>query len=126
MMVAVLIAVFLSFTLCNLYFGQGFYYYNTHTFSVGAIVTLLCCLLYFWELFSGNRPVNYFMLPMFWITTGVFFYFAGSVVYLSLLDYITSRNLDPQGHVYMLIMLTLNLLLFTLISIGLLPKKSLS
>jgi hypothetical protein len=122
--IAIILTVFLSFALSNIYFGQGFYIYNSHTYSVGSILTLMCCIIYFWELFTSPEVQNYFYLPMFWIGTGILFYFAGSVVYLSFFDYITARNLDPDGNVYMLIMLTLNIMLYSMITFGFLTKKA--
>jgi hypothetical protein len=112
----IITAFFTIFLLCaflDLFFINGFYYFNTYSSSVGSILIILSCLIYFSHLFTSDRLLNYFRTPMFWISTGLLFFFTGSLVQNSLIRYFIANNIDPGGRIYYFIMVTLNILLHT-------------
>lgn len=104
--------LYLLFCVYDIMFIEGFYYFNTYSYCLGCILIVMCCLLYFMRLFTSDMLMNYFTTPMFWITTGLLFFFAGSLVEMSLLKYMISNHLDPEGKIYQFIMVTLNILLY--------------
>jgi hypothetical protein len=104
--------VYLLFFLYGIIFIEGLYYFNTYSYCLGSILIVMCCLLYFMRLFTSDRLMNYFTIPMFWISTGLLFFFVGNMVHMSLLRYIIDNHLDPAGHIYQFIMVTLNVLLY--------------
>ena len=103
--------IFLLFAFLDLLFINGFYYFNTYSSSVGSILIILSCLIYFSYLFTSDELLNYFRIPMFWISTGLLFFFTGSLVQNSLIRYFIANNIDPGGRIYYFIMTTLNILL---------------
>lgn len=105
-------------------FINGFYLFNAYSYSVGSILITLCCMLYFMGLFTSDTLINYFKIPMFWIATGLLFYYAGNLVQMSLLIYILNHNLDPGAMVYRFISVTLNILLFGAFSVSFLCNQS--
>lgn len=107
------LAIFLLCAFLDLVFINGFYYFNTYSSSVGSILIILSCLIYFTHLFTSDRLLNYFRTPMFWISTGLLFFFTGSLVQNSLIRYFIANNIDPGGRIYYFIMVTLNILLHT-------------
>lgn len=108
----IIILIYLLFCLLDIVFIEGLYFFNIYSFCLGSILIVLCCLLYFTHLFTENMLINYFRLPMFWIATGLMFFYVGNLVQISLLRYIITNNLDPGGHIYQVIMVTLNLVLY--------------
>lgn len=104
--------VYISFFLNDALFINGPYNFNTYSSSVGSILLVLCCLLYFMWLFTSDGLINYFRIPMFWIATGLLFFYVGSLVQNSLVRYIIDNHLDPDGRIYHFIMVTLNVLLY--------------
>ena len=115
--------VFLAFYIYNILFGTGFFIFSSASNTVGSICIIICCLMYFVSLFQSELNLNYFRIPMFWIATGLLFYFTGNFIYLSLMGYIEKHNLDISGNFYMYIMVTLNLLLYGLFTSGLLSNQ---
>ncbi|HUS01451.1 MAG TPA: hypothetical protein VMY77_06980 [Chitinophagaceae bacterium] len=107
------LTVFLLCAFLDLFFINGFYFFNTYSSSVGSILIILSCLIYFSHLFTSDRLLNYFRTPMFWISTGLLFFFTGSLVQNSLIRYFISNKIDPGGRIYYFIMVTLNILLHT-------------
>ncbi len=119
----VVIFIYLLFSLCDIFFIEGFYYFNIYSFCFGSILIVLCCLLYFARLFTANELINYFTIPMFWISTGLLFFYVGNLVQVSLMNYIIKNHLDPDGSIYQIIMITLNLILYGTFTVGLLCNR---
>ncbi|MGN6543108.1 MAG: hypothetical protein ACTHKY_20025 [Ginsengibacter sp.] len=115
---------FLIYLLINFIFLDGFHTFNSLAFTIGSVLTILFCLLYFGALFNADGFINYFKIPMFWIATGILFFFVGNFLYLSFLNYILENNLDSGGNIYEVIIITLNLLLYCFFSIGFLSNQS--
>ena len=113
---------FIVYSFSNFLYEPGFYTFDTSSNTLGSVLTIIFCLLYFVSLFKSEEFINYFKIPMFWISTGLLFFFVGNFMYLSFIDYIIKYNLDKSGSVYWFIMITLNLLLYSLFSIGFLSN----
>ena len=115
--------IFVIYYLYNIFWGTGFFIFSAASNSIGSIFIIICCLLYFVSLFQSELNLNYFRIPMFWMATGLLFYFTGNFIYLSLMGYIEKHNLDTSGNFYMYIMVTLNFLLYGLFTSGLLSNQ---
>jgi hypothetical protein len=122
-LIYIICSIFLSFYLTNILLGQGWHQFNSYTYNVGGILTILCCFLYLFELFASETTIHYFRVPMFWISTGLLFFHAGTIAYMSLLSYINKNNIDPEGKVYEIVMVVLNVLLYLLLSMGFLSNR---
>jgi hypothetical protein len=115
---------FLVYLLISFIFLNGFRAFNSLGFTIGSVLTILFCLLYFGVLFNADGFINYFKIPMFWIATGILFFFVGNFIYLSFLNYILENNLDSGGNIYEFIIITLNILLYSFFSIGFLSNQT--
>ncbi|HXS58539.1 MAG TPA: hypothetical protein VN726_20565 [Hanamia sp.] len=119
---------FLIFTILSflsVFAKDGFYVFNSPVYMVGSLITIIMCLLFFVSLFKSEGIINYFQIPMFWIATGILFYFVGNFIYLGFIDYIIANNLDKDGAIYRFITFTLSLLLYSLFTIGFLSNQTL-
>lgn len=116
-------AAFLFFYFYNIIYKQGFLSINSYTYSVGSIIMIICCLLYFAQLFVSEKEINYFTLPIFWISTGIMFYYAINLIYNSLVNYIIKEHIDPHGNIFAVFMIVSNLILYGLFSIGFLSNQ---
>lgn len=115
--------IYILFALCDVVFINGFYFLNTYSFCVGSILIIFCCMLYFMWLFSSDKLINYFKIPMFWIATGLLFYYTGNLVQMSLFFYILNNNLDPGAMVYRFISVTFNILLYGSFTVSFLSNQ---
>lgn len=107
--------------LTDLIFINGLYFFNIYSYCVASVLIMLCCLLYFVGLFTTDALLNYFRMPMFWISTGMLFFYAGNLVQYSLMWYIIENKL---GDLYNVINTLLNTILFGGFSISFLCNYS--
>jgi len=115
--------IFTGYFFYNMIFGIGFFIFSAASNTFGSICVIFCCLLYFYLLFQSELNLNFFRIPMFWIATGLLFYFVGNFIYFSLVNYIIKENLDTSGKIYLFIMTILNLILYGLITAGFLSNQ---
>jgi hypothetical protein len=103
--------------------SNHFFTYSSLAGNIGEFLTLCCCFLYLIELLMIDDFVNYFTIPMFFITTGVMISAVGNFLYLCFFNYIITNNLDPEGQIYGIIMTSLSIIEYGFFTIGFLCKK---
>ena len=119
------IAINLLFIIAFVYiifYRSHFFVYNTLVNNIGEFLTLCCCFLYLSELLMIEELASYFVIPMFWITTGIMISIVGDFLYLCFFNYIMENNLDPEGRVYGIIMTSLSVIEYGFFTIGFLCK----
>jgi hypothetical protein len=99
------------------------------TYALGCLLTIFCCVYYFWELFQRPSSVNLGRQPAFWICSGLLFYYTctfplyGAINMLKLFPRVILSNL-----LYILVLL--NILLYLSFTIAFLcrlrTKRSMS
>lgn len=114
------------FWLVNMLFFQGLHFSNTYTNIFRNIFHVVFALLFFYEsLQSSNLKVRIEREPLFWVSTGVLFYYASSIVVFSIYQYISNNNLQIAGiRLYDVIISILNLILYScyIVAFTLCPK----
>ena len=100
-----------------------FFIYSSLMANVGDFFVLCCGFIYLTELLLTDMWVNYFTIPMFWITVGVLISAVGNFLYLAFLNYIIQSKLDPEGKIYGVIMTTISVVEYSLFTVAFLPKK---
>lgn len=113
--------IYLLVVLIDMILFNGINYFNNYAFCAGAILIIICTLIYFIKLFLAEGIVNYFKIPMFWISMGLLFFYVGSLVLMALLPYLISNHL---GNIYGNIMHVLNCLLYFAIIAGFLCNQT--
>ncbi len=113
---------FVSFYFIELFIINSFFIYNSLTGNVGEFVTLCCCFFYFAELLMAEESVNFFKIPMFWITTGIMIAAIGDFMYMAFFDYILANKLDPDGKVYGILTTILSIIECSFFAIAFLCK----
>ena len=115
--------IFLLFAFFNLFFFQSFFYFNNYTLIVGAFITILLCCLMFYQILNDKSVINPISYPFFWITSGAFFFFTGTFFYFSLYNSLQKLQAENNTLIFNLIILNLNILFYSLISVGLILHK---
>lgn len=78
------IIIFALFAIINAFWIEGLYSTATYSTTLNAVLGIILCMIYFYDL--TQRKVYTYILkePMFWITVAFLFYFAGNLfLYLS-------------------------------------------
>lgn len=113
--------LYLFLFVLDLIFINGLLFFNIYSFCSGSILIVLCCMIYFKWLFTSESLLNYFRLPMFWIATGLLFFYIGNVLQYSLIEFVIKNNL---GGLYYIISMILNTILFGAFTTGFLCNLS--
>lgn len=114
---------FLLFYVYEIFILKQLFTYSSFTGNTGEFLTLCCCFLYLAELLMADRIIDFFVIPMFWITTGIMIAVIGDFLYLCFFDYIIKNNLDPDGSVYGVITMLLSIIEYMFFTIGFICKK---
>lgn len=80
------VVAYLVLFLLNIIFVQGFTKYHTITYRIGSVMVVIWCYLYFRQLMRSAGYVSLFKEPLFWITTGLLFFYTGFFFYMSAAD----------------------------------------
>jgi hypothetical protein len=116
--------------LLNLLFVQGFMNYHSYTMVVGSIFMVIFCGLYFYELLLNPLEGALFRDPMFWISTGILFFYLGDLSYDILFNLLQKYATNTSGKLFQNINNNLILMLYSCFIIAFLcrrnPRKSLS
>jgi len=108
----------LIFVAINIAVIQGFFYYNTYTFYVQAVMVILFCLLYFYDLIKQDVIIHLYERPIFWISTGLFFFYFGDITYFLLGDSLFKSRTPASLQLYRYISFTLDLIQYAFFNIG--------
>jgi hypothetical protein len=87
--ISLFIYLFTFFSFSNLFFFQGYYSFNTYTYSIGCISIVILSSLYYYQLFKSSDNIDLLHEPSFWITTGLIFYYISSITIFGMLNYIS-------------------------------------
>lgn len=116
--------------LLNLLFVQGFRQFHSYTMVVGSISMIIFCSLYFYELLLNPLEGDLRRDPMFWISTGILFFYLGDLSYDILFNLLQKYATNTSGKLFQNINNNLILMLYSCFIIAFLcrrnPRKSLS
>lgn len=106
--------------LTNIIFFQGRSTFGFHTYTVmlGAILIVICCMIFFYELLRYPGTISLVRIPAFWIVTGLLFFYSFSFAAISLTNYLS--KISYVNNLFSQLLEKSNILLYILISIGLL------
>jgi hypothetical protein len=116
----IVILMFLLFAISNLFFIQGIRSFNNYTLILGSAILIFFCCVYLFLLLNSNYTKNPVSIPMFWVSSGAFFYFTGTFLYFAFYDYLMKYYARTGNEVFIYINLNLIIVLYVSISIGML------
>jgi len=116
--------------LLNLVFVQGFMNFHSYTMVVGNIFMVIFCSLYFYELLLNPVEGELRRDPMFWISSGILFFYLGDLSYELLFNLLQKYARNSNWKLFQNINNNLILMLYSCFIIAFLcrknPRKSLS
>jgi hypothetical protein len=116
--IKILSSCFLLFFAYNLFFEQGFKAYNSHTVVLSSIILIIFCLLQYFEVINSDN-VRYSKWGILFIISGVFIFYAGTFRIFVSFSYIVNNMPKEITWMYKLIVSNLNIILYSLLSVGL-------
>jgi len=116
-----IIPLYLIITLLNIFFFQGKTGFHTYTYMLGCVLVVIFSISYFFFLFRFPVTGSLIKNPFFWIGIGLLFYYTCTVSLYGLQNFITD-TMTYYDRVLTIAGDLLNVLLYTLFSIGFLCK----
>jgi multisubunit Na+/H+ antiporter MnhG subunit len=107
--------------LTNIFFIQGFYKFQSVTYSLGCLLIMAFSIYYFFELFQTKHSVNLVRQPAFWICSGLLFYYSCTFFIFAFVNFLPRLSLSTQQLILNAINL-LNILLYLMFSIAFLCR----
>ena len=115
------VVVYPIIALINIFFYQGPHVFHTMTYSIGALLTIIFCVYFFYELFRIPHSINLKNHPGFWIVTGLLFFNTCSLPFIGLANYIYQFSPVLINNLQYILGF-LNVLLYLLITIAFLCR----
>jgi hypothetical protein len=119
--ILVIIIFYLVITPVNIFFIQGLYTFHSYTYVLGSTLVVVFSIRYFYFLFRYPDASSLTKNTFFWISTGLMFYYICAIPQYGLENFIT-KKIGYYNKVLFFIGDLLNILLYTLFSIGFLCK----
>lgn len=104
---------YLCFAICNLFWIQSLYNLNSYTIISGNILVILMSLNYFNQSLNDRGLKRQTSNPLFWISTGAFIFFSGSLPYFIFMNYLIKNNIAMAIALFN-ILLILNTFMYSL------------
>lgn len=121
--ITIYIYIFPLSVLVNTLWIQGFFTLHTYNFVIGGSFILFLSVAYLGELYTNEESQNILRNPVFWFSLAYLFYFAVSVPYLGMLNYLVTNYLSFATLYYEHIFERTNCLYNILLTIGFLCMK---
>jgi len=113
--------------IANILFLEGFFRFHTITYRIGSVMVVFWSYLYFRQLMRSPGYNSVLRNPVFWISTGLLFFYTGFFFYMSAGYILMYTRLKVDRVVWEVISGTLNTLLYGCFLISFLcqatPKK---
>ena len=108
-------AIYIVFAIINVFFIEGIYTFNSNGRVAESLLLLVSALLYFFTLFKKLPKDSLLRQPMFCISCGVIFYFAGNILLFGVYNILMKNTSDSQEIwvLHSLLNILLNLLIAT-------------
>ena len=110
--------VFYLFSIIDSVWLQGLYNFNSYTINLENAIMVFFSILCFYRIGKEMKVLQLERYPIFWINTGVLFYYSGSLLLFTLSNEAISFSRTIRMHIWNLHALFVMLMYF-LISIGL-------
>ena len=110
--------------LLNIFFIQGFFNWHSYTIALGSVFMVIFCSLFFYELLLNPVEEELGKDPMFWIATGVFFFYLGDLSYNLFFNLLTTHASDTAKKLFQSINNNLTLILYSCFIMAFLCKRN--
>jgi hypothetical protein len=120
--IATAIASFVAFALVNIIFFQSIGKFNTNTYTLGSFLLIFACGNYLYYSILKDQLKNPLLSLMFWVSLGVLFCYLGNLPFLSNVNELFVFD-EGMALRLRLISICVNVLLYLLISIGILCNR---
>ena len=118
-----IIILYAALALINIYLIQGRYIFHTYTYILGSMICIILSITYFYFLFKYSKVDNLIKDAVFWISTGLLFYYSCTLPINGIINFLTDLAV-PFYKGFTFIIEFMNIALYLLFTIGFLCRIS--
>ncbi len=107
------IPLYLAIAFLTIFFIQGTNHFHTISYRIASVVLVVFCYLFFKQLLDSGTETNVLRNPMFWIATGLLFFYTGFFFYFCAYDYVAYAKIPLNLQLWKIISRSLNILLYS-------------
>jgi hypothetical protein len=111
--------VLVTFSVINILWIQGINDFNTYSVFASGGLILTCVFYYFRKLLRQKEYINPLRDLMFWISTGLLFFYAGNIFIVGTINYFNEADKEI-AHLLVMMIKLLDIIMFSLIIISVL------
>ncbi len=100
----------------NNFYLYGFYTLHSNYQFSGGIFIVIISLIQFYNILKNTKKKNPLTTPFFWVATGLFFYFLGTLPFFGILNFLLKKEIIFVS-AYLIIIKSFSILLYSLIGI---------
>lgn len=89
--IMIFLIAFLLFIIAETFWIHGFFTLHTYSFVIGGTVILLLSIAYLWQLYTNEESQIIIRDPVFWFSLAFLIYFAVSLPYIGMFNYLWSH-----------------------------------
>ena len=89
----IIILMFTSVALTNAIVFRGWNHFNTIPRSIECLITIIFCIMCYYQILTKLKSASIFNDPVFWVNTGFLIYFSGALFLFMMSNYILPLNL---------------------------------
>lgn len=118
-----IIALYVALALVNIFLIQGKNNFHTYTYILGCMICIILSITYFYFLFKYLTVSNLTKDVVFWISTGLLFYYSCTLPVFGIINFLTNLAVPFYKELAFIIEFT-NIVLYLLFTIGFLCRIS--
>ena len=118
-----IIILYAALALINIFLIQGKYNFHTYTYILGSMICIILGIIYFYFLFKYSKVDNLIKDAVFWISTGLLFYYSCTLPINGIINFLTDLAV-PFYKGFTFIIEFMNIALYLLFTIGFLCRIS--
>ncbi len=116
--------IFPLFVIIDILWIQDVLKFLTYSYVLGGSFIILLSVAYLWQLYTREETINIFRDPVFWFSLAYLFYFAVSVPYFGMLNYLWQNYPNFTSLYYLIIFDSTICLHNILLTVGFLCMKT--
>lgn len=116
---------YLILAVLNIFFLQKPEHLHSYTYLLGSLMIVYFCCNFYYELIRTVEYINLIQFPLFWIASGLLFFYGGMFCYFIFFEAYAMKYLREYWRLYDILTNIFNILLYTCFSIAFIcqPRK---
>lgn len=107
----------------NCIWFQGFNQFHTNTYILGSLLIIFFSCFYFYQLLQTPKELKLFAIPFFWISIGLFFFYAGQFVLMAIFPHLAYKKDGTFDKIFHAVVDNLNIFLYCCFIIAFLCQR---